>query len=75
MLYDDSHRVIAAETLPRNPDVVLVDTAEIVRAPVRYFRAGIGDALSKTFEARQCRKSGGLNFFQGMPAGNRGRDG
>jgi glycerol dehydrogenase len=67
VLYDDAHRVIAAETLPRNPDVVLVDTAEIVRAPVRYFRAGIGDALSKTFEARQCRESGGLNFFGGRP--------
>jgi len=67
VLYDDSHRVIAAESLPRNPDVVLVDTAEIVRAPVRYFRAGIGDALSKTFEARQCRESGGLNFFGGRP--------
>lgn len=67
VLYDDAHRVVAAETLPRNPDVVLVDTAEIVRAPVRFFRAGIGDALSKTFEARQCRQSGGLNFFGGRP--------
>lgn len=67
VLYDDAHRVIGAETLPRNPDVVLVDTAEIVRAPVRFFRAGIGDALSKTFEARQCREAGGLNFFGGRP--------
>jgi glycerol dehydrogenase len=67
VLYDDSHRVVGAEPMGRNPDVVLVDTAEIVRAPVRFFRAGIGDALSKTFEARQCRQSGGLNFFGGRP--------
>jgi glycerol dehydrogenase len=67
VLYDESHRVVGAEVLPRNPDVVLVDTAEIARAPVRFFRAGIGDALSKTFEARQCRTSGGLNFFRGRP--------
>jgi glycerol dehydrogenase len=72
VLYDESHRVIAAETLPRNPDAVLVDTAEIVRAPVRFFRAGIGDALSKTFEARQCAQSGGLNFFGGRPPGTAG---
>jgi glycerol dehydrogenase len=67
VLYDDAHRVLGAQVLPRSPDVVLVDTMEIVRAPVRFFRAGIGDALSKTFEARQCRASGGLNFFQGHP--------
>jgi glycerol dehydrogenase len=67
VLYDESHRVVAAEPVRRNPDVVLVDTAEIVRAPVRFFRAGIGDALSKTFEARQCRQAGGLNFFGGRP--------
>jgi glycerol dehydrogenase len=67
VLYDEAHRVVAAEPLGRNPDVVLVDSAEIVRAPIRFFRAGIGDALSKTFEARQCRQSGGLNFFGGRP--------
>lgn len=67
VLYDEAHRVLGAQVLPTSPDVVLVDTREIVRAPVRFFRAGIGDALSKTFEARQCRASGGLNFFQGCP--------
>jgi glycerol dehydrogenase len=32
--------------LPRNPDLVLVDTGVIARAPVRYLVAGMGDALS-----------------------------
>ncbi len=32
--------------LPRNPDVVIVDSALIARAPVRFLVAGIGDALS-----------------------------
>lgn len=41
--------------LPRNPDVVLVDTAVIARAPVRFLVAGIGDALSTWFEAESCR--------------------
>ena len=41
--------------LPRNPDVVIVDTAVIARAPVRLLVAGIGDALATWFEAESCR--------------------
>lgn len=67
VLYDDAHRVSGVDLLPRNPDAVLVDTAEIARAPLRFFRAGIGDALSKAFEAAQCRQAGGLNFHGGRP--------
>jgi len=41
--------------LPRNPDVVVVDTAVIARAPVRFLVAGMGDALATWFEAESCR--------------------
>ncbi len=41
--------------LPRNPDVVLVDTAVIAAAPVRFLVAGMGDALATWFEAESCR--------------------
>jgi glycerol dehydrogenase len=40
--------------LPRNPDVVLVDTALIAQAPVRFLVSGMGDALSTWFEAEDC---------------------
>lgn len=40
--------------LPRNPEVVLVDTAIISRAPVRFLVSGMGDALSTWFEAEDC---------------------
>ena len=36
----------------RNPDLVLVDTSVIARAPVRLLVAGMGDALATWFEAR-----------------------
>ena len=36
----------------RHPDLVLVDTAVIARAPVRLLVAGMGDALATWFEAR-----------------------
>ncbi len=48
--------------LPRNPDLVLVDTAIIARAPVRFLVAGIGDALATWFEAEECRVSGAANM-------------
>lgn len=67
VLYDDQHRVTRVDRLTRNPDVVLVDTAIIARAPARFFAAGLGDALSKKFEATQCHLAGGLNFF-GTPS-------
>jgi len=53
--------------LPFNPEVVLVDTAIIAQAPLRFLVAGIGDALATKFEAEQCYQSGGLNFFKARP--------
>jgi len=41
--------------LPRNPDVVLVDTGLIARAPVRFLVSGMGDALATWFEASSCK--------------------
>ena len=40
--------------LPRNPNVVLVDTAIVCKAPVRFLVSGMGDALSTWFEAEDC---------------------
>lgn len=41
--------------LPQNPNMVLVDTAIIANAPVRFLVSGMGDALSTYFEAESCR--------------------
>lgn len=67
VLYDSDHRLLGVELLGRNPDLVLVDTAEIAHAPLRFFLAGIGDALSKKFEASACIAAGGRNFHGGAP--------
>ena len=69
VLYDQAHKLVGVDMLARNPDLVLVDSAVIVRAPLRFFRAGIGDAISKRYEAAQCAAAGGLNFFGGRPPG------
>ena len=52
--------------LPRNPDLVLVDTAVIAAAPVRFLVAGMGDALSTWLEADACRQSHAANQCGGV---------
>ncbi|MBG0777998.1 MAG: glycerol dehydrogenase [Desulfovibrionaceae bacterium] len=54
--------------LPRNPDVVLVDSTVILNAPLRFLVSGMGDALSTWFEAEDCRISGAANMT-GRPGG------
>jgi glycerol dehydrogenase len=54
VVYDDAHRMVVVEQLARNPDFVIADTEVIAKAPARFMRAGIGDAISKKFEADGC---------------------
>lgn len=50
------------DLLPRNPDLVLVDTAVAAQAPARFLASGMGDALATWFEAESCRVSRGKNI-------------
>lgn len=49
----------------RNPDLVLVDSGVIVRAPVRYLVAGMGDALSTWYEGRAAAAARSPNMRGG----------
>ncbi|UZG44400.1 glycerol dehydrogenase [Caldimonas thermodepolymerans] len=64
--YDDRHRMESVEHLPRNPDVVLVDTVILARAPKALLVSGIGDALCKLYEGSQARQARGRNLFGGL---------
>ena len=44
--------------IPKNPDMVIMDTSVIAKAPVRLLVSGMGDALSTYFEARANMTSG-----------------
>lgn len=61
VVYTPEGVFLRADILPRNPDIVLVDTAIIAAAPVRFLAAGMGDALATWFEADSCRISHGRN--------------
>ncbi|NEU05969.1 glycerol dehydrogenase [Clostridium senegalense] len=51
--------------LPKNPEVVIVDTEIVAKAPSRLLVAGIGDALATYFEAEACLKSNACNMAGG----------
>ena len=51
--------------LPKNPNMVLVDTEVISSAPARLLVSGMGDALATYFEARACKQSNSPNFIGG----------
>lgn len=55
VIYTPQGTVLRYLFLPRNPDLVLVDTRVIAEAPVRYLVSGMGDALATWFEAESCR--------------------
>ncbi|MEG1688912.1 MAG: glycerol dehydrogenase, partial [Hafnia sp.] len=54
--------------LPQNPDAVIADTSIIAAAPVRFFAAGVGDALATYFEARACYAADGVNLVLKKPS-------
>ncbi len=50
ILYDEKGRFAGGIILKNSPQLVLVDSGIIARAPVRYLRAGIADTLAKWYE-------------------------
>ncbi|MDD3139661.1 MAG: glycerol dehydrogenase [Lachnospiraceae bacterium] len=54
VIYSDEGVFEAYLFLKQNPNVVLVDTDIVAKAPTRLLVAGMGDALATYFEARAC---------------------
>ncbi len=51
--------------LPASPNLVLVDTDIVSKAPARLLISGMGDALATYFEARACQQSDAGNCVGG----------
>lgn len=54
VLYTDEGVFSEYLILPKNPDMVIVDTAIVSKAPIRLLVSGMGDALSTYYEAKAC---------------------
>ncbi len=65
VIYTDEGVFSEYLVLPKNPDVVLLDTEIIAKAPARLLVSGMGDALATYFEARAAVRSNANN----MPGG------
>ena len=55
--------------LPSSPDMVMVDTDIVSKAPVRLLISGMGDALATYFEARACQRSEATSCAGGNTTG------
>ena len=63
VIYTESGEFEKYTFYDKNPNIVLVDTSIVVKAPPRFLAAGIGDALATNVEARRSKTSpnfGGL---------------
>jgi glycerol dehydrogenase len=67
IIYTEAGAFVRIIYLKQNPNLVLVDSEIIAKAPVRLLVAGMGDALSTWFEADACFTSSAQN-----EAGGRG---
>lgn len=63
VVYKQDHSVDYDYFLPRNPDLVLVDTRIVAEAPARFLAAGIGDALATWYEAESSRLADAKNCW------------
>jgi glycerol dehydrogenase len=64
--YDEDGNCIGFDCWPFNPDLVLVDSLVISRAPARALVAGMGDALSTWIEAKVALQTGAGNIAGGV---------
>lgn len=62
VIYTDEGVFDSYLVLDKNPDIVVVDTDIIAKAPSRLLVAGMGDALATYFEARASVKSNSSNL-------------
>jgi len=65
VIYSDEGVFESYLFLPSNPNMVIMDTAVIAKAPVRLLVSGLGDALATYFEARACKASNAQNCVGG----------
>lgn len=66
IIYNESGEFVQYMHLKNNPNMVVVDTGVIAKAPTRFLVSGMGDALATVFEARACAKAFSTNMSGGL---------
>lgn len=65
VIYNEKGQLESRLPLRRNPDLVVMDTEIISRAPARLLAAGMGDALATYVESRRCVLANGQTVAGG----------
>lgn len=65
VVYTEDHEFDHYLPLNKNPDMVIMDTEIIAKAPVRFLMAGIGDALATYYEAAASVQSDAVTMAGG----------
>lgn len=66
VVYTPDHAFVECRFFKENPNIVLVDSHIIAKAPPRFLSAGMADAYATYFEARSCIKSHAPNYVGGV---------
>ncbi|MHC5226782.1 glycerol dehydrogenase [Enterococcus sp. LJL99] len=67
VLYEADGRFKEYSFYEHNPELVLVDTEVVAKAPVRFLISGMADALATTIEARAVKQKNGQNVLGKQP--------
>lgn len=65
-VYTEDGSFLKLQKMKEGPQVVLVDTEIISKAPSELLVAGMGNAISSFFESRACQRSGVQNYTGGV---------
>lgn len=68
VLYDDNGDFHSYELHGKNPDLVVVDTEAVVKAPARFLASGMADAVATRFESAMCAAAGSLTILGARPS-------
>ncbi|MCM5704722.1 glycerol dehydrogenase [Larsenimonas salina] len=66
VIYDDQGRFDRYRFYDKNPDLVLVDTEIIAKAPARFLASGIADAMATWIEARSSIAANSITMAGGQ---------
>lgn len=66
VIYSDSGVFEKYLMIPKNPEIVLMDTSIISKAPTRLLVSGMGDALATYYEAKICYDSKAIAMSGGQ---------
>lgn len=68
VLYQDNGDFHSYELHGKNPDLVMVDTDAVAKAPARFLASGMADAVATRFESAMCAIAGSHTILGARPS-------